>query len=94
MPVAAKLTEDPRGPVRLVIHNQRDMEIKALFSWSSVVPKDRLKVVYEMWPAGDTWLVYTAVGVEMSSHKGSAGKISDALLKLEGWLTTELARRG
>jgi hypothetical protein len=57
-----------------------------------VVDPDHLKVVYEMYPTDDGWLVYTRVGVDMSAHASSAKTISDALLKLEAWLTRELAR--
>jgi hypothetical protein len=94
MPVAAKVTEDGRGGVRLAIHNHRDMEIKPLFTWSSVVPAGRLNVVYDLTPAGDAWLVRTHISVEMTSHKGSSQRITDAMIKLETWLTRELAREG
>jgi hypothetical protein len=92
MPVASTLTQDARGGFRLLIRNQRDLEIKPLFSWSSVVPAGRLNVVYDLVPADDAWLVSTYISVEMSAHKGSASKISDAMVKLETWLTGELAR--
>jgi hypothetical protein len=92
MPVAAKLTEGQGGVIRLVMTNPLPMEAKPLFGWSEVVAPQKLKVVYEMFPMDDGWLVYVRLGVQMSKHEGSAKTISDALLKLEGWLTKELAR--
>ena len=92
MPVSAKLAEEASGAVRLVITNHQPMEAKPLFGWSEVVAPGRLKVVYEMYPCDDGWLVYTRVGVDMKAHEGSAKTISDALLKLDAWLTRELAR--
>jgi hypothetical protein len=92
MPVSAKLSEGQDGTVRLVITNHKPMEAKPLLGWSEVVAPGHLKVVYEMFPTEDGWLVYTRVGVEMSAHEGSAKTISDALLKLDGWLSKELAR--
>ncbi len=59
---------------------------------ADVVPAGRLNVVYDLVPADDAWLVSTYISVEMSAHKGSASKISDAMVKLETWLTGELAR--
>jgi hypothetical protein len=92
MPVAARLTERADGSIRLVISNHRPMEAKPLFGWSEIVAPGHLKVVYDMFPTDDGWLVYARVGVEMSAHASSARTISDALLKLESWLTRELAR--
>jgi hypothetical protein len=92
VPVSATLTETQQGAVRLAIHNHRALEVKPLFTWSSIVPTDRLKFAYELYPAGDAWLEYSIVAVEMSDHKGSASKISDALLKIDTWLTKDLAR--
>jgi hypothetical protein len=92
MPVAARLTEGADGAFRLLISNPLPMEAKPLFGWSQVVAPGGLKVAYEMFPTDDGWLVYARVGVEMSAHEGSAKTISDALLKLESWLTRELAK--
>jgi hypothetical protein len=92
MPVAAKLTEGERGAMRLVISNHLPMEAKPLFAWSEVVAPGNLKVAYDMFPTDDGWLVYVRVGVEMSAHEDSSKTISAALLKLEGWLTRELAK--
>jgi hypothetical protein len=92
MPVSAKLTEGEGGVIHLVITNHLPMEAKPLLGWSEVVAPGHLKVAYDMFPTEDGWLVYTRIGVEMSSHEGSAKTISDALLKLEGWLTRELAK--
>jgi hypothetical protein len=92
MPVAAKLTENADGTLHLVISNHRPMEAQPLFGWSEIVAPGHLKVVYDMFPTDDGWLVYARVGVEMSAHEGSARTISDALLKLESWLTRELSR--
>jgi hypothetical protein len=92
MPVAAKLTEGGDGSIHLLIHNLRPMEAKPLFSWSPVVAPDHLKVMVDLYPTDDGWLVYTRVGVEMSEHESSAKTISDALLKLDSWLSRELAR--
>lgn len=92
MPVAAKLVQQADGSVRLSLSNPKPLEAKPLFSWSSVVAPQRLQVVYELYPDPDGWLVYVRVGVEMSSHESSARTISDAMLKLEAWLTRELAR--
>jgi len=92
MPVAAKLTESADGSIHLLIHNLRPMEAKPLFSWSPVVAPEHLKVMVDLFPTDDGWLVYTRVGVEMSDHASSAKTISDALLKLDSWLSRELAR--
>jgi hypothetical protein len=92
MPVSAKLSDMPGGGVRLVITNHQPMEAKPLLGWSEVVAPGHLKVVYEMFPTDDGWLVYTRVGVEMSAHEGSAQTIADALLKLDAWLTRDLSR--
>lgn len=92
MPVAAKLKHGSDGSVHLSLSNPRPLEAKGLFSWSSVVSPRHLQVSYELFPDPDGWLVYVRVGVEMTSHEGSAKTISDAMLKLEAWLTRELAR--
>lgn len=92
MPVAASFTKTPDGKLRFVITNRRPMEAKALFAWTSIVDPQKLKVVYELHPQEDGWLVYTRVAVDMNSHEGSAKTISDAMLKLESWLTRDLAR--
>jgi hypothetical protein len=92
MPVAAKLTEGRGGALQLVLTNPSPMEAKPFLGWSEVVAPNHLKVAYEMFPTDDGWLVYVRVGVEMSNHEGSAKTISDALLKLESWLTKELAK--
>lgn len=92
MPVAARLKHGSDGSVHLSLFNPRPLEAKALFSWSSVVSPERLQVSYELLPDPDGWLVYVRVGVEMSSHESSARTISDAMLRLEAWLTRELAK--
>jgi hypothetical protein len=92
MPVAAKLTEGAGGSLRLVVFNPQPMEAKPLFGWSEIVPPGGLKLAYDLFPTEEGWLVYTRVGVQMSAHEGSAKTISEALLKLESWLTRELAR--
>ena len=92
MPVSTRVTEGADGTIRLVIQNHQPMEAKPLLGWSEVVAPGHLKVVYEMHPTEDGWQVYTRVGVEMSAHEGSAKTISAALLKLDAWLTRELAR--
>jgi hypothetical protein len=92
MPVAVKLTEGAGGSVRLVLFNPQPMEAKPLFGWSEVVPPGGLKLAYDLFPTEEGWLVYARVGVQMSAHEGSAKTISDALLKLESWLTRELAK--
>jgi hypothetical protein len=92
MPVAAKLTESDGGAMHLAISNMRPMEAKPLFSWSPVVEPGHLKVVVDFYPEGDAWLVYTRVAVEMSEHESSAKTISDALLKLDAWLSRDLAK--
>lgn len=92
MPVVASFTKAQNGVLRLVITNHRPMEAKALFAWTSVVDPQKLKVVYELHPQGDGWLVYARVAVDMNSHEGSAKTISDALLKLESWLSRDLVR--
>ena len=92
MPVATRLRHDSDGSVHLSLSNPRPLEAKPLFSWSSVVSPERLQVSYELFPDPEGWLVYARIGVEMSAHEGSAKTISDAMLKLEAWLTHELAR--
>lgn len=92
MPVVASYTRTPSGVFRLTITNRRAMEAKPLFAWTSVVDPQKLKVVYELYPQEEGWLVYTRVAVDMNSHEGSAKTISDALLKLESWLTRDLSR--
>lgn len=92
MPVAAKIIEGTSGALRLVVFNPQPMEAKPLFGWSEVVPPGGLKLAYDLFPTEDGWLVYARVGVQMSAHEGSAKTISDALLKLESWLTRELAK--
>ena len=92
MPVSATLTEAEGGALHLVMTNHLAMEAKALFGWSQVVAPNHLKVAYDMFPTDDGWLVYVRVGVEMSNHEGSVKTISDALMKLESWLTRELAK--
>jgi hypothetical protein len=92
MPVATRLKHGSDGSVHLTLFNPRPLEAKPLFSWSSVVSTAHLQVSYELFPDTDGWLVYVRVGVEMSAHEGSAKTISDAMLKLEAWLTQELAK--
>lgn len=41
---------------------------------------------------GATWLVRARVAVDMTDHEGSASKITDAMLKLEAWLVSDLSR--
>ena len=92
MPVNAKLTREPSGVVRLAITNHAPMEARPLVGWSEVVAPGHLKVIYEMFPTDDGWLVYTRIGVEMSAHEKSAKTITDAMVKLDVWLTRELAK--
>lgn len=92
MPVAAKLSQSENGTVRLAIHNHRPLEIKPLFSWTEVVPTGRLKLEIEMTPGEGAWLVRTRVAVDMTDYEGSASKITDAMLKLESWLASDLSR--
>ncbi len=92
MPVAARLVESADGGLHLALHNPKPLEAKGLFSWSTVVNAEHLQVAYDLLPDGDGWLVYARVGVEMSAHEDSAKELSDAMLRLEAWLTRELAR--
>jgi hypothetical protein len=92
MPVAARLGQSADGGLHLALHNPKPLEAKGLFSWCTVVPAGHLQVAYDLLPDGDGWLVYVRVGVEMSAHEDSAKEISDAMLRLEAWLTRELAR--
>jgi hypothetical protein len=92
MPVASKLTQSDDGVMHLVITNPAALEAKGLFSWSEVVAPGRIKVAYDMFPTDDGWLVQARVGVEMKNHEKSAKDITDALLKLESWLTKELSK--
>jgi len=92
MPVAAKLTQSESGTVRLSIRNHRPLEIKPLFSWTQVVPTGRLVLEIEMIPEETTWLVRSRVAVDMTDYEGSASKITDAMLKLEAWLASDLSR--
>jgi hypothetical protein len=90
--VAARLTQSPDGAMHLVLTNSQPLEAKGLFSWTEVVAPGHLKVAYDMFPTEDGWLVHARVGVEMKKHERAAKDISDALLKLESWLTRDLAR--
>jgi hypothetical protein len=92
MPVAARLVQSADGGLHLALHNPKALEAKGLFSWSTVVRAEHLQVAYDLLPDGDDWLVYVRVGVEMSAHEDSAKEISDAMLRLEAWLTGQLAR--
>jgi hypothetical protein len=92
MPIAARLTERDGGSLQLLLHNPRPLEVKGLFSWSSVVAPENLVIAYELLPDPDGWLVYVRVAVQMSAHQDSARTISDTMLKVESWLTRELAR--
>ena len=91
MPVAARLAQTADGGLHLALHNPKPLEAKGVFSWSTVVAADHLQVVYDLLPDGDGWLVYVRVGVEMSAHEDSAKELSDAMLRLEAWLTRQLA---
>lgn len=92
MPVAARLSQSESGLVRLSIKNHRPLQIKPLFSWTEVVPAGRLVLDIEMTPDGATWLVRSRVAVDMTDYEGSASKITDAMLKLEAWLASDLSR--
>lgn len=92
MPVAARLGQSADGGLHLALHNPKPLEAKGLFSWSTVVAAEHLQVAYDLLPDGDGWLVYVRVGVEMSAHEDSAKEISDAMLRLEAWLTRQLAQ--
>ena len=92
MPVAARLVKSADGGLHLALHNPKALEAKGLFSWSTVVNAEHLQMAYDLIPDGDGWLVYVRVGVEMSAHEDCAKEISDAMLRLEGWLTRQLAQ--
>lgn len=92
MPVSAKVAPHGDGSVRLVIENTRAMEAKPLLAWSKVVDPGKLKLVYDLYPTDDGWLVYARVGVDMSAHESSAPTITAAILKLESFLTRDLAK--
>jgi hypothetical protein len=92
VPVAAKLSQGEGGAVRLSIQNDRPLEVKRLFSWKEVVPPGRLKLEIDMAPEEGAWLVRTRVAVDMSNYKGSASKITDAMLKIDSWLASDLSR--
>jgi hypothetical protein len=91
MPVGIVLRQEP-GSLRLSVENTRALEAKTLFSWSSIVDPHHLKVLVDLYPTDAGWFVYTRVGVAMRAHASSARTLSDALLKLDGWLCRELAR--
>lgn len=92
MPVAARLVRSADGGLHLSLDNPKALEAKGPFSWSTLVAPGHLQVAYDLIPDGDDWLVYVRVGVEMNAHQDSAKEISDAMLRLEAWLTRELAR--
>jgi len=92
MPVAARLVQSADGGLHLALNNPKALEAKGLFSWATVVRAGHLQVAYDLLPDGDGWLVYVRVGVEMSAHPDSAKEISDAMLRLEAWLTRQLAQ--
>jgi hypothetical protein len=92
MPVAVRLVQSADGGLHLALHNPKALEAKGVFSWSTVVAAEHLQVAYDLLPDGDGWLVYVRVGVEMSAHEDSAKEISDAMLRLEAWLTRQLAQ--
>jgi hypothetical protein len=92
MPVAARLSQGTDGGLHLGLHNPKALEAKGIFSWSTVVEAEHLQVAYDLLPDGDGWLVYVRVGVEMSAHEDSAKEISDSMLRLESWLTRQLAQ--
>lgn len=92
MPVSSKIERTDAGALKLVITNHAPMEAKPFLGWSEVVAPGGLKVAIELFPTDDGWLEYTRVGVEMSAHEGSAKTISDAMLKLEGWMSRELGK--
>ncbi|MBS2018404.1 MAG: hypothetical protein JST00_36400 [Deltaproteobacteria bacterium] len=92
MPVSSKIERTEAGALKLVITNHAPMEAKPFLGWSEVVAPGGLKVAIELFPTDDGWLEYTRVGVEMSAHEGSAKTISDAMLKLEGWMSRELGK--
>jgi hypothetical protein len=48
----------------------------------------------DLYPAADGWLVHVRIGVEMSRHEASSARIASSLLRLEAWLTHDLARSG
>jgi hypothetical protein len=92
MPVAAQLVQSADGGLHLALHNPKALEARGLLSWSTVVRAGHLQVAYDLVPAGDGWLVYARVGVEMSAHEDSANEIAGAMLRLEAWLTRQLAQ--
>jgi hypothetical protein len=92
MPIAVSFSRLEGGGLRLGMRNRAAMQAKGLFGWTSIVDPDRLKLVYDLYPTSNGWVVYTRVGVEMSAHRGSATTITDALQKLDRWLTQDLDR--
>ena len=92
MPVSSKIESGEGGALKMTITNHAPMEAKPFLGWSEVVAPGGLKVAIELFPTDDGWLEYTRVGVEMSAHEGSAKTISDAMLKLEGWMSLELGK--
>ena len=93
MPIAASVVEGGPDTLQLVVRNSGPLEVKPLFSWSTVVAPSRLVVAYELAPEPDGWRVTTRVGVEMLAHADSAKQITDTLLKLDAWLTRDLMSR-
>jgi hypothetical protein len=63
-------------------------------SWGRIVEPDRLKVAVDLYPTTEGWFVYTRAAVVMSAHASSAKTITDTLLKLDSWLSLDLARSG
>jgi hypothetical protein len=92
MPVQATFGGDARGGVHVAITNPRAMEVKPLFSWSSIVAPEHLKLAIDMYPVDDGWLVYTRIGVNMREHAESAKTITDTLEKIDAWLMKDLSR--
>jgi hypothetical protein len=92
MPVAVRLVQGADGALHLGLHNPKALEAKGVFSWSTVVEAEHLQVAYDLLPDGNDWLVYVRVGVEMSAHEDSAKELADAMLRLEAWLTRQLAQ--
>jgi hypothetical protein len=91
MPIAATLSEGAGGALELVLRNPRPLEVKGLFSWSSVVAAQHMVIAYDLLPDPHGWLVYVRIGVEMNAHEDSATTLSDTMEKVEAWLSRDLA---
>lgn len=92
MHIEATFGEGADGSLHLVLRNATPLEAKGIFSWSAVVAPRHMLMTYDLVPAGDTWRTEARVGVEMLAHEDCAADVSASMLKLESWLSRELAR--